>query len=89
MMTSPFEAYLDVALSNAVGGAARRAVAEKLNLRACLAADPENAAHLNDAELDRRFTPENHLGAAPELARRAAAAWRRRIDPDPTENPHG
>jgi adenylosuccinate lyase len=52
-------------------------------LRACLAADPEIAAHLDDAELDRLFTPENHLGAAPELARRAAAAWRHRLEQDP------
>jgi 3-carboxy-cis,cis-muconate cycloisomerase len=76
------------AAHKAVGGAARRAVAEKLHLRACLAADPEIAAHLDDAELDRLFAIENHLGAAPEFARRVAAAWRRRTESDSTENSH-
>jgi 3-carboxy-cis,cis-muconate cycloisomerase len=77
------------AAHKAVGRAARRAAAEKLHLRACLAEDAEIAPHLDDAELDQLFAPENHLGAAPELARRVAAAWRRRIEPEPTENAHG
>ena len=77
------------AAHEALRRAARRAMAETLHLRASLASDPEIAAHLDDTELDHLFTPENHLGAAPELARRVAAAWRRRTEPDPTENPHG
>lgn len=72
----------------AVERAARRAVTEKLHLRDCLAADPEVAAQLDEAELARLFIPQNHLGAAPELARRAAASWRRRLDSDPMEQNH-
>ena len=77
------------AAHQAVGRAARRAVTEKLHLRAVLAADPDIAAHLDDTELDRLFAAENHLGAAPELARCAAASWRRRLEQDATETPHG
>ncbi len=71
----------------AVGRAARQAIAEKLALRDCLAADPEIAPHFGGAELDSLFTAENHLGSAPDFARRAAAIWRHRTEP--REPPHG
>jgi 3-carboxy-cis,cis-muconate cycloisomerase len=56
--------------------AARQAVAEKRPLRACLETDPEVSTHFTPDELDALFTPENHLGAAPEFAKRAVASWR-------------
>jgi 3-carboxy-cis,cis-muconate cycloisomerase len=61
-----------------VEAAARKAIGQGVTLREALAADPQATAHLSAAELDALFTPENHLGAAPEFARRAASAWRSR-----------
>jgi 3-carboxy-cis,cis-muconate cycloisomerase len=56
--------------------ASRRAVAEKRPLRDALQQDAEVAPRFDAAEFDALFTPENHLGSAPEFARRAASAWR-------------
>jgi 3-carboxy-cis,cis-muconate cycloisomerase len=52
--------------------AARRARTENLPLRDALAAEPDVAGQLSPAELDELLRPESYLGAAPELARRAA-----------------
>ncbi|MGB0086548.1 MAG: 3-carboxy-cis,cis-muconate cycloisomerase [Rhodomicrobiaceae bacterium] len=65
------------AAHNLLERAAQKAAAEKLPLRACLEADPEIAPHFDSTELDALFAPENHLGAAPDFARQAAASWRR------------
>ncbi len=56
--------------------ASRISASEKKPLRDCLTADPELRVHFSAAELDTLFTPENHLGAAPELIARAVAAYR-------------
>ncbi len=56
--------------------AARSATEQGRPLRACLEADPEIAPHFNASELDALFTPENHLGSAPDFAKRAVASWR-------------
>jgi 3-carboxy-cis,cis-muconate cycloisomerase len=58
--------------------AARKAVAEKRPLRECIEADQEIAPYFDKPALDTLFTPENQLGSAPELTRRAVAAWRGR-----------
>jgi 3-carboxy-cis,cis-muconate cycloisomerase len=58
--------------------AARLAVEQRRSLRDCLEADPEIAPHFSPAELEALFMPENHIGAAPDLTRRAVAAWRSR-----------
>jgi 3-carboxy-cis,cis-muconate cycloisomerase len=56
--------------------AARKAVAERRPLRDCIEADEEIAPYFDKPALDTLFTPENQLGSAPELTRRAVAAWR-------------
>jgi hypothetical protein len=50
-------------------------VAEKRPLRDCIEADQEIAPYFDKPALDALFTPENQLGSAPELTRRAVAAW--------------
>ncbi len=52
--------------------AAQRARAEQISLRDALAAEPDIAGHITPEDLDRLLTPENYLGAAPEMARNAA-----------------
>jgi 3-carboxy-cis,cis-muconate cycloisomerase len=55
--------------------AARRAKAERLSLREALASEPEVAANIDPAELDRLLTPQAYLGSAPEMARWAAKVY--------------
>jgi 3-carboxy-cis,cis-muconate cycloisomerase len=56
--------------------AAKQAIAGGTALRAAIEANAEIAPHFDAAELDALFAPENHLGVAPDFARRAAASWR-------------
>jgi 3-carboxy-cis,cis-muconate cycloisomerase len=51
--------------------AAKRARAERQSLRKALAADSEVVSQLAPAALDDLLKPENYLGDAPEMARRA------------------
>jgi 3-carboxy-cis,cis-muconate cycloisomerase len=55
--------------------AAKRAKSDGLSLRDALAADPQLAPHITPAELDELLRPETYLGAAPEMARQAAAVY--------------
>jgi 3-carboxy-cis,cis-muconate cycloisomerase len=55
--------------------AARRAKAERLSLAQALAAEPEIARQFSAADLDKLLEPLNYLGAAPEMARRAAKQY--------------
>lgn len=66
------------AAHQAVGKAARLAIAEESHLRDALAADPDISEHLSPAALDGIFSPENHLGAAAEFAGRVVSSWRDR-----------
>jgi 3-carboxy-cis,cis-muconate cycloisomerase len=52
--------------------AAKRSRAANLPFRDALAADSRITAHLGDAALDELLRPESYLGAAPEMAARAA-----------------
>ena len=54
---------------------ARRAREESLSLREALAAEPEVTGRLPAAELETLMNPEAYLGAAPEMARRAAKQY--------------
>jgi 3-carboxy-cis,cis-muconate cycloisomerase len=58
--------------------AARRAKAERLSLAQALAAEPAVTAQLSAADLDKLLEPANYLGAAREMARRAAKQYRTR-----------
>ena len=55
--------------------AARRSRAERIPLAQALAAEPEIAGQFTDADLGKLLEPLNYLGAAPEMARRAAKRY--------------
>jgi adenylosuccinate lyase len=54
-----------------------KAFEEGRHLRACLEERADVMAHLSPEDLDRLFDYERYTGAAPELARGAAAALTR------------
>jgi 3-carboxy-cis,cis-muconate cycloisomerase len=56
-----------------VGVAARRAIAERRPLGTVLAEMPEVTKHLGRAEIERRLSAENYLGATEQLVRDALA----------------
>jgi 3-carboxy-cis,cis-muconate cycloisomerase len=64
------------AAQNLLEQAARRTRAEKLSLRDALAQEADIARNITPSELDMLLTPENYLGAAPEMARTAAERYR-------------
>jgi 3-carboxy-cis,cis-muconate cycloisomerase len=64
------------AAQNLLEQAARRTRAEKLSLRDALAQEADIARNITPSELDMLLTPENYLGAAPEMARAAAERYR-------------